>query len=321
MDKLAAYNKLNNSFQKKYIFNFGSEGGFYSEFNNMVFAMVYCLKYKYRFILYSDNSKFKIKKGWDDFFEPFCEEIGSSYFHKKFNKRIDAPRLTLKHYPAWYAWKWRNKDTYLTYELFGSFFNGDFEKEQFDFPELGIKGNLREVSRQVVDMIYRFNSGTQTEIKKMISQLNLPEKYISLNVRRGDKDTEFSILPLSTYMDKVKQLADLKDIFVLSDDYTVLEELQKEYPENRYYTLVNPSDRGYIHGDFIKTGIEKKKADLIKLFASVEAMAASDLAIGTLITNPGLFLGMYMPEDKFVSVQKQAWYQFERDDVEKDRVK
>lgn len=321
MNRLAAYHKLNNSFQKKYIFNFGSEGGFYSEFNNMVFAMVYCLKYRYRFILYSDNSKFKINKGWTDFFEPFCDEIGPSSFHKKFNKRINAPHLVLKHYPAWYAWKWRNKDTYLTYELFGKFFNGDFEKEQFDFPELGMKGNLREVSREIVDMIYRFNTETQKEINKMIGQLNLPESYISLNVRRGDKDTEFSILPLSTYMDKVKELSELKDIFVLSDDYTVLEELQKDYPDNRYYTLVNPDDRGYVHGDFIKTGIEKKKADLIKLFASVEVMAASNLAVGTLITNPGLFLGMYMPEDKFVSVQKQAWYQFERDDVEKDRVK
>ncbi len=321
MNRLAAYNQLNNSFQKKYIFNFGSEGGFYSEFNNMVFAIVYCLKYRYRFIMYSDNSKFKINKGWDDFFEPFCDEIGPSYFHKKFNKRIHAPSLVFKHYPRWYAWKLLNKETLLTYELFGKFFNGDFEKEQFDFPELGIKGNLREVSREIVNMIYRFNPETQQDINKLIDQLELPAQYISINVRRGDKDTEFSIKPLSDYMDKAKELSGIKDIFVLSDDYAVLEELQKDYPENKYYTLVNPDDRGYIHGDFIKTGIEKKKADLIKLFASVEIMAASDLAIGTLITNPGLFLGMYMPEEKFISVQKQAWYQFERDDVESERVK
>jgi hypothetical protein len=321
MNKLAAYNKLNNSFQKKYIFNFGSEGGFYSEFNNMVFGMIYCLKYKYRFILYADNSKFKIHKGWEDFFEPFCDTIGPSSFHKKFNKRTTAPKLKTKHYPAWYLWKLRNKDTFLTYDLFNSFFNGEFEKEQFAFPELGLKGNLRDVSREIVNMIYNFNSDTKTEIQKIVSQLNLPSKYISINIRRGDKDTEFSFVPLSAYMNKTKELSDLKDMFILTDDYTVMEELQKDYPDKHYYTLVKQEERGYVHGDFVKISEEKKKADLIKLFSSIEIMANSELAIGTFTTNPGLFLGMRMPEDKFVSVQKQAWYQFEQDDVEKYIVK
>lgn len=320
MVRLEAYNKLNNSFEKKYIFNFGSENGFYSEFNNMVFGMIYCLKYKYQFILYSNDSKFKLHKGWEDFFKPFCKTVNSS-FHKKFNKRMVAPRIKIKHYPKWYTYKLFNKNTYLTYDLFNSFYNAEFEKESFDIPELGLKGNLRNVSREIVKMIYKFNDSTKTEIQKMVLDLNLPDYYCSINIRRGDKDTEFKFLSTNTYIEKLKEFSDLKDIFILTDDYTVIENLQKEYPGINFYTLVNKEERGYIHNDFLKLNAAKKKENLIKLFASIEIMAVSKFTIGTYTTNPGLFLGMRMPEDKFISIQKSSWYQFEKDDVKKYIVK
>jgi len=321
MDRLAAYNKLNRSFKKKYIFSFGAEGGFYSEFNNMVFGIIYCLKYEYRFILYSNNSKFKVKHGWEDFFEPFCDTIGSSAFHKKFNTRETAPKVKLKYYPWWYLFKQFNRETYLTHQLFHAFFNKDFAKEQFDIPALGLKGNLWDVSREIVKMIYRFNGATQTEIQTAIAQLNLPPRYVSLHIRRGDKDTEFKFMPTDAYLTKLKELSDLRDVFVFTDDYTEIEDLRKNYPNLNFYALVNPDERGYIHADFIKLNVQKRKTAIIKMLASLEIMRGSELAIGTYTTNPGMFLGMTMPENKFVSVQKSSWYQFEKDDVKNYAVK
>ena len=43
MINLAEYQKLNNSFRNELIFHVGATSGFYSEFNNMVLAMIYCL--------------------------------------------------------------------------------------------------------------------------------------------------------------------------------------------------------------------------------------------------------------------------------------
>lgn len=315
MNKLVAYNKLNKSFKRKYVFTFGSEGGFYSEFNNMVFAMIYCLKYQYRFVLYTGNSKFNIDKGWTDFFEPFCDEITQSWFHKKFNKRETAPKIKAKYYPVWQLYHLLFKNSSFTYQLFHKFYNADFERERFDFPELGIKGNLREVSREFVKMIYRFNEETYAQIISVVNGINLPAKYISLNIRRGDKDTEFGFVPVSAYIDKARALVDLKDVFILTDDYTVIEDLKGAHTDLKFYTLVQNTERGYVHSDFMKENSQKRKADLIKLFASLEIMAKSSLVVGTYTTNPGLFLGMYMPGDKFISVQKVSWYQFEKDDV------
>lgn len=306
MNKLAAYNKLNRSFHKKYIFNFGSEGGFYSEFNNMVFGIIYCLKPQYRFILYSGNSQFKINKGWEDFFEPFVDSVDSS-FHKRFNRRLKAKELKLRNYPQWYFYKFFNKDTYLTYELFHSFFNNEFYRKHFDIPELGFKGSLRDVSREIVKLIYRFNAATQTEIDENIARLNLPEKYASVQVRKGDKDTEYEFISTDNYIEKLTELTDLKDVFILTDDYTVIEYLRGQYPDIRFYTLVNLEERGYVHTDFMKADRSKKRNDLIKLFTSIEIMRAAELTIGAYTTNPGIFLSMIMPEDKFVSVQGFMW--------------
>jgi hypothetical protein len=311
MHRLALYNKKNNSFQKKYIFNFGSEGGFYSEFNNMVFGIIYCLKYNYRFILYTGNSKFKIDKGWEDFFEPFCDEITSSWFHNKFNRRIKTPKIKPKYYPIWYGYKLFNRDTYLTPELFHSFYNKEFEKEEFDFPELGLKGNLREVSHEIIKMIYRFNDDTKADIQKSVLTVNLPSEYVSLHIRRGDKATEFNLAPVSDYVYMANKLSDLKEIFISSDDYTVIEELQQEYPEIQLYALVKKEERGYVQDIFAKESKAKRKQDLVTLFASIEIMTSSVLTIGAYSTNLGIFLGMRMPEDEFISIQKSSWYQFE----------
>jgi len=65
---LVDYQKLNDSFKPTLVFHLGVEAGFFSEFNNMVLAMLYCLHHAIRFVLYSDNANFKVGKGWDNHF-------------------------------------------------------------------------------------------------------------------------------------------------------------------------------------------------------------------------------------------------------------
>lgn len=44
------------------IFHIGHSAGFYSEFNNMVIAILYCRKHGIDFNIYSSDSNFRIKK-------------------------------------------------------------------------------------------------------------------------------------------------------------------------------------------------------------------------------------------------------------------
>lgn len=314
MDQLKKYQALNNSFKKSLVFNFGSEQGFYSEFNNMVFAILYCLKYKYRFILYSNNSKFKINKGWEDFFEPFCDST-SLWFHKKFNRKTEPPRIKKKYYYLWCLYRTWNKNTSFTYELWNKFYNAEFENEYFEIPELEISGNLRAASGIIVNMIYRFKPDIKLEIEKLTSSLNLPTKYVSLNIRRGDKNIEYKFMPLSVYTERLANLSTIKNVFVLTDDFETINLLENSNLGLQFYTLVESTEKGYVHSDFIKKSKQEKKAGLIKLFTSIEIICKSEVAIGTYTANPGIFIGMRLPDDKFISIQNSSWYQFQTEEI------
>lgn len=318
MNIISNYKKLNNSFKKELIFHLGAEQGFYSEFNNMVFAIIYCLKYEYKFILYSGDANFKIEKGWQDFFEPFCKET-NFFLHKKINKRHFPPNLSKKSSFLFKIYRLLNKNTYLTYELWDKFFNENFEREIFDIPQLGIRGNLRDASRIIVEMIYKFNYSTKTEISELVHNLNLPSEYLAVNVRRGDKDTEFKFIDTSSYIKKLQNVSIIKNIFVFTDDYEVIENLS-QYKDYSIFSLVNKSEKGYIHGDFLKLSVSEKRYLLIKMFAAIELVCKSNYAVGTFTTNPGLFFGMRMSENKFFSLQKSSWFQFEMKDVQESMV-
>jgi len=84
---ITEYRKLNDSYKRTLVFHFGSGAGFFSEYNNMLKAIAYCLVHKIKFVLYSADATFASGKGWTDFFEPFCEE-DINPLHSKFNKRF-----------------------------------------------------------------------------------------------------------------------------------------------------------------------------------------------------------------------------------------
>lgn len=316
MSKLANYKKLNNSFKKGYIFHLGAEAGFYSEFNNMVYAILYCLKYRYKFILYSSDANFALDKGWEDFFEPFCESANTILL-KNINTRTVAPKLNRKQKIQYKLFKLLYPNTLLTYQLWPRFFCPAFEKEIFDFPELGINGSLRQAARSIVDIIYKHNNVTSTKIQLIKNRLNLPNDYLAVNIRRGDKNTEVKYVETKTFVNELERISTIKAIFVFTDDYRVIEEIKDIDTFGKYhlYFLVKEDEKGYIHSDFSKLKKTEKAQKLINMFASIEIMIEAKIAIGQFTTNPGFFLGMKMSEDSFLSLQKKSWYLFDVADI------
>lgn len=69
------YNKINESYNEVCIY-LGIGTGFFSEFNNLILAILYCLVNKIKFKLYLVNAKgFPNNKGFEEFFMPFCKEL------------------------------------------------------------------------------------------------------------------------------------------------------------------------------------------------------------------------------------------------------
>lgn len=328
---LDQYTLLNNSFKEKLVFNLGVEAGFFSEYNNMILAMLYCLKHKISFSLHSSSANFKISKGWQDYFSPFCAE-DSNDNHARFNWRMpnhrhsSHPNLLLRNIlnvvvnPGKNAldpirkkivkqlyFKSSPYFNYFTYDLWPDFRTGHFQKQFFNIPELGIAGDIQDACAALIDMTWKFNMQTKQKIDKIISSLNLPTDYVGLHIRRGDKNKEFEFKGLQDYITKAESLSIIKVAFVLTDDYEIIENLNVSYPSWYFHTLCKIDDRGYHHKQFEKEGGEYKNEKQIILFASIEILSKANLFVGTFSSNPGMFMGMRLPKDRCFGVDFEKW--------------
>ncbi len=314
IDLLGEYTKLNNSFKKTLVFHIGVQAGFFSEYNNMILTMLYCLNNNIKFVLCSDDANFSYSKGWTDYFLPFCEEV-SSEFHHEYNLRTDQIRdkeLTFWEKLRIRFYKFRHGITYLTQDLFLPEVRviDQYKDARYCIPELGIDGDLNQACKVLLEITWRYNEDVKLELDKMISTVVLSKPYVGFHMRDGDKSVEVDIVDPSVYIDKAEELTDIRIAFVLTDDYRVINKLHDNHSSWQIYTFCAESENGYVHDDFYNNSKEFVRKGHIKLFASIEILSQSDLFIGTFTSNPGMYLGMRIPLEKCTGVDYDHWEMF-----------
>ena len=109
--------------KKRIIYHLGAYCGFYSEFNSMVLAILYCRRHGIDFALYSKDAIFSQGAGWKDYFLPFCKESHNP-IHNRINLRGRKPsgrknKLLLLAYKSMFP------KNILTFELWETFRNID----------------------------------------------------------------------------------------------------------------------------------------------------------------------------------------------------
>jgi hypothetical protein len=322
---------VNQTTQKQgiLVFGIGIHAGFFSEINNMVLAIVYCLHHKIEFKLNSGNANFRLQEGWNDYFLPFCKEENNSLLDTynqryKVNYKTDfgKPRRMVRklNYALMLRMtKIKSGADYLTFDLWDEICNRKLEKLHYAIPEFNINGDLQHACHQVLQHIWRFKSEVENEIQQISNSLNLPENYIGFQVRRGDKIDEHSPIKLEQYIDKASRRTDIRNAFILTDDYGVIKELKERYPEWNFYTLCRKSERGYTHNEFYNRERSLIYNDLVRLLANMEILRKSNFFIGTFSANPSMFLGMIMDKEKTISmdVPWQVWYGKEDETIKK----
>lgn len=298
-----------NEGRVRFVYHLGGESGFFSEYNNMILAILYCLQHKIQFSIYSQDANFKYDSGWSDYFVPFCDEYGSymhSLFNRRTNDRFKSPILNKIDAGLTTLFRKCNADILTTFDLWNAIRSQDASMI-YDFPELGLTGNLRSICRKLIEMTWVYNEETNIEVEKYKQQISLPDNYVGFHIRGGDKFIEADIQKIDVYIRKAETLSDIRTVFVLTDDYSMIEDLKSKYLEWTFYTLCDPKERGYFHESFKQESSRVKKSRYIKLFASVDLLAESSLFIGTFSSNPGMYLGMRMDPDKAYSVDLPEW--------------
>lgn len=282
--------------RKKLIFHIGHSSGFYSEFNNMVLAILYCQRHDIDFHIYSSDANFGYQKGWCDFFQPFCNE-SQNPIHHFINHRFEAPKGGHRR-QAYKIYKKIFPNIYLTSDLWNAF-------RHIDQTELTTDAT-KSHSAAIINEIYRFNAPTQESINNILSRIHLKDPYIGFHIRRGDKDSEHKATHINDYISKAESTTDIRQAFVSTDDYRIFEELCEQYPQWEFYTITPCEKRGYYHQQFLKLQPEEKRRDLITMFASMELLCRAKYSFCTFSSNIGMFLGMRIG-DRAIGIDMPHW--------------
>lgn len=280
---------------KKLIFHFGHSAGFYSEFNNMVLAILYCKIHDIKFMLYSQDAVFRENLGWSDYFLPFYKEIFFRPLHF-INGRTNNPKLGIKTKLYGFLHKTFFSDIYMTQDLWTKF--RDLDKT---FEQVNIKGieynDIRKACKSLIEDIYIFNDRTRSEVDDLKSTIDLKGDYIALHIRGGDKKIEYEILNIGKYMEKVSQISDIKQIFVSTDDYHFFELLRDKYKEYDFLTISESNYNGYMQMNYVMSDGSERRKQLVNMFASMEFLLNAKHTICTFSSNVGMFIGMVKEEN------------------------
>lgn len=301
------YERLNTSFKRSLVFHLGVNAGFFSEFNNMLLAMLYCLDKKIRFELFSADANFRIEKGWEDFFLPFCPIVRDD-FHSRYNYRWLKIYHPHKKINVWVRKKIKGLDL-LTHDVWRLFKNENFAKKHFFIPELGIDGSILEALRVLHSIVWNYNPITEKKVIKIKNSIAIEKPYLAVHLRGGDKYTEHTVYSPEDYAKRIQENANTnvntKRAFILTDDYRLFLELESFLSDWKLSTTCKKDERGYDHQKFIQQSIDEKAEEHIKLFASMDILAEGEVFIGTYSSNPGMNIPMRM--EKHIGLDYANW--------------
>ncbi len=245
-------------------------------------AIIYCQKNNIKFTINTRNSAIFGEKGWEEYFEPFTEEAKNP-IPKKINFRIKSEhKFRLKDLLRINWYKITNKVNYLTFDIWDK-----FDSEYWKTWDTDIKPECL----QVINHIWKYNQKTATLINEKIKSLNLPETFVAIHLRGGDKIIETTQLySPDDLMYVITRISHNKNVFVFCDEYKTIEYLKTAYPDYNFYTLCSPEEKGYDNTKFQQLDWEIRHNRIINLLTTIELCQKAEIFVGTLQANPDIFL-------------------------------
>lgn len=283
------YKILNNSIKKSELIYPLSNRGFFSELNNLVLAVLYCLDNKIKFKLHSGKW---VSGKWNDYFNPIFEEYKgiipipeNVYVEKRFD------------FLSIFYHKQVRKRKLLKDDIWSNMRSSDFLEKHFFYPDLGINGNIFEAKRQLFKIILDYNKKTSEEIFLLSdSDFNFVKKSCGIHVRRGDKvngnSKEAELFNIESYIKKTLEFdPEIKDFTICTDDNEVLGNFKTKYPKLNYLSFCTPTRLGYFQKQYnnTKDTLEKRK-EVINILKDAYLLTNSKLFVGTYSSNISRFV-------------------------------
>jgi hypothetical protein len=283
------YKTLNNSFKKSELIYPLSNRGFFSELNNLVLAVLYCLENKIKFKLHSGKW---VSGKWEDYFNPIFEEYKglipipeNVYVERRFD-----------FLSVFYHKQVRNRKL-LKDDVWSNMRSNDFLQKHFSYPDLEISGDIFEAKRQLFKIILDYNKKTAEDISSILnSDLDFVKQSCGIHVRRGDKvigsSKEAELFNIESYITKALEFdPEMKDFTICTDDNEVLENFKTKYPKLNYLSFCPPTRLGYFQKQYNSTKETKEKRnEVINILKDAYLLSHSKMFVGTYSSNISRFV-------------------------------
>jgi hypothetical protein len=115
-------------------------------------------------------------------------------------------------------------------------------------------------------------------VKQYEKELNIEGPYMSVHVRRGDNIDIY--VPTEKYAEIINKISEIQNVYLMSDDDTIYEQLSKLCPSKRFYSFKKEM-LGWIEGNFYDLPKEEKKRQIVDLICDVEIAKKSAVHIGS----------------------------------------
>lgn len=279
-----------------------TQRGFTSELNNLLLALLYCLENNIEFRLSSRYWGAAHAHGWTDYFSPFCKESNNP-----FTKIGTIARLPKKIERRQKLYKIFRPKTLFTHDIWQAVQNPAFLNRSFNFPQLGISGDIFHAKRILLTHIYQLNPSSIKAIEQLA--VPAPKAYAAFHIRRGDKlVSEAKAIKVDAYIAELSRArADIKDVYLATDDYSVVTEMKLKYPEYTIHTLCPESQRGYSQSNFNTVNAIQKKTETLRLLADIHHIRGAQFFIGTFSSNIGRFVALFKGLENCSSLDEE-WY-------------
>ena len=289
-----------------------STRGLYSELFNLCLAIVYAQQKNLLLELNTYLWNSRIKRGWLDYFEPTLNISNNPFSAQDKVYTNEKPWIGKIYYnpKEFFTFYYRNclNQIYkvlhphhlLTKDIFE-----DMRSRSFTNDTLGKNAfNLMESSFKE---LYKLNFETSNFIKLKIKDMNIPDEYIGVHIRRGDKITskEMNYIHNQKY---IKAIVDHKalsnNVYIATDDTNIINDLKTELESNGfnvYYNLQNNS-KGFDETAFNQADKQYRHKETINVLLDMELLTHSKFFVGTYTSNLSRVVPFFLRQDQCISL-------------------
>lgn len=284
--------------------------GFGSEICNLLYAINYSKKNNFEICFKSYTWSYKINKGFSDFFVKTkyvsCSRnnmmldctllflskftgLTSIIFFNRDNLRFSKINKTHESSLIKVYFKYLFKKAILLFktESLHTIFDSFQTVRDFNIKELKNDRSLflKEINKILIE-IWKVKPSVNSRICQ--DKIIMKGDYVAFHIRRGDKivSGEDGFYGINDYVDKLKEINDtIKDIIVMSDDYSVFLELKEKYTEFNFQTLIKENEKGHDQAEFNNRCKKQREEDMIGLLTEIEMAKNSKIFIGSQKSN------------------------------------